>query len=166
MALKAEKWSSCARQALAAVRIFNGSLGLLAPEVLIKRIDPQHQPSPAAIYAFRLFGIRTILIGADLLVLRGASLRRALYQGVLVHGSDTMTSVLLGLQSKTTPRTATMLAAISAGNVLLALLSLRSGGHEGDGHGHDFGGQRPAVADSNAPGQRRFVGRFVGSTRQ
>lgn len=54
--------------ALAGIRLFNGAAGLLAPELLIRRLDPDREPpSAAAVYAFRLFGIRTILLGLDLL---------------------------------------------------------------------------------------------------
>jgi hypothetical protein len=47
-----------ARVALAAVRLVNGGVGLLAPQLFIRRFDPDRPPSPAAVYAFRLFGRR------------------------------------------------------------------------------------------------------------
>lgn len=111
---------------LAAVRIINGAIGLVAPQLLIKRFDADRPTSPAAIYAFRLFGIRTILLGVDLLVGSEADVRRAVRQGVVIHVSDLATVVALGLQKKIPPRTAVMTALISGTNVTSALTAMRS----------------------------------------
>lgn len=113
-----------ARYALAAVRLLNGTLGLVAPESLAKRLDPDHDPSPAAIYAFRLFGIRTVLLGVDLLIRHDEELQRALRQGVLIHSSDVVTTVLLGVRGQVPPRTAATIALISTANVAFALTAL------------------------------------------
>lgn len=56
-----------ARIILALIRIVNGLIGLVVPQLFIARFDPDAKPSAAALYAFRLFGIRTVLIGLDLL---------------------------------------------------------------------------------------------------
>jgi hypothetical protein len=109
---------------LAGVRIVNGTLGLVAPALLIRRLDPDHEPSPAAVYAFRLFGIRTLLLGIDLLVRPEAEVRHALRQGVVIHGSDVATVVLLGLRHKIPLRTAVLTALISGTNVALALTGM------------------------------------------
>ncbi|MFJ8104857.1 hypothetical protein [Streptomyces sp. NPDC096132] len=115
--------------ALAGVRIFNGAAGLLAPDLLISRLDPDRDPpSPAAVYAFRLFGIRTILLGLDLLTDRGERLREDLRDGVLIHGSDTATAATLGLSGRLPPRTATLTTLISAANTALAVASLVNSG--------------------------------------
>lgn len=113
-----------ARHGLAGVRIVNGTLGLVAPALLIRRLDPDHEPSPAAVYAFRLFGIRTLLLGIDLLVRPEAEVRHALRQGVVIHGSDVATVVLLGLRHKIPHRTAVLTALISGTNVALALTGM------------------------------------------
>jgi hypothetical protein len=113
-----------ARTGLATVRIVNGVLGLVAPKVLIKRLDPTHEPSPAAIYAFRLFGIRTILLGLDLLVRPRAEVQRAMRAGVLIHLSDFFTIVLLGAQRKVPPRSAALITFISATNVAMAVAGI------------------------------------------
>jgi hypothetical protein len=113
-----------ARYGLATVRIINGGLGLFAPKVLIKRLDPAHEPSAAAIYAFRLFGIRTILLGLDLLVRPNAEVQRAMRQGVLIHLSDFLTIVLLGAQRKVPPRSAALITFISATNVAMAVAGI------------------------------------------
>ncbi len=111
--------------ALAGIRLFNGAAGLFAPDLLIRRLDPDREPpSPAAIYAFRLFGIRTILLGLDLLTNRDERLREDLRDGVLIHGSDTATAATLGLSGRLPPRTAVLTTLISAANTVLAATSL------------------------------------------
>ena len=59
---------------------------LTAPGVIIGRFDEPTSDSAAA-YGLRMFGIRTVLLGADLAVLTGKPLRRALGQAV-IHGTD------------------------------------------------------------------------------
>jgi len=112
------------RYALAGIRLVNGTLGLVAPRLLIQRIDPGSLPNPAAVYAFRLFGVRTILLGAELLTSRGEQQQRAVRQGVLIHASDTATSALLGIRGLVPPRTALLLVLVSGVNTALALASL------------------------------------------
>jgi hypothetical protein len=111
-----------ARYALAAVRLVNGGVGLLAPRLFIGRFDPDRPASPAAIYAFRLFGIRTVLIALDLL--RPERAQRAAQEGVLIHASDTITAASLALSGAVPRRTGIATTAISAGNVVLAVLAV------------------------------------------
>jgi hypothetical protein len=107
---------------LAGIRLFNGAAGLLAPELLIRRFDPDRDPpSPAAVYAFRLFGIRTVLLGLGLLTHSGERLREDLREGILIHGSDTVTAATLGIHGHVSPRTAVMTTLISAVNTALAV---------------------------------------------
>ncbi|MFE0512279.1 hypothetical protein [Streptomyces sp. NPDC058964] len=111
--------------ALAAIRLVDGAAGLLAPDLLIRRFDPDREPpSPAAVYAFRLFGIRTILLGLALLAHDGEQLRQDLSEGVLIHGSDTATAVMLGISGQIPRRTAVLTTLISAANTALAASSL------------------------------------------
>ncbi|AGL19304.1 hypothetical protein [Actinoplanes sp. N902-109] len=110
-----------ARIALGGIRLLNGTLGLLAPDVLIRRIDPGHKDNPAAVYAFRLFGIRTVLLGGELLAARPEEQQRLVRQAVLIHATDTATSVLLGVKRLVPPRTSVMLALISGVNTALAI---------------------------------------------
>jgi hypothetical protein len=113
-----------ARYLLAVVRIVNGALGLAAPQVLSERIEGKGAPTPATIYAFRLFGIRTILLGLDLIVRPEAEVQRALRQGVLIHGSDLATVVGLAKAGKLPPKTAKLIGGISAANLALAIVAM------------------------------------------
>ncbi len=124
------RWSSAlnraypaTRYALAAIRIVNGAVALVAPGVIVKRFGEQASASAAATYGLRLFGVRTVLIGADLLTLRGGDLARSLGQAVVIHGSDTVTAAKLGASRHLRLRMAVPLTAISALNTVLAVVS-------------------------------------------
>ena len=110
-----------ARFALAGIRILNGSLALIAPDVIIGRFGEQPASDNAAKYALRMFGIRTVVLGVDLMALRGKPLRRALGQAVIIHGTDTATAALLGVSGHVKPRTAVPLTLISMTNTVLAI---------------------------------------------
>ncbi|GGU50774.1 hypothetical protein [Streptomyces violascens] len=112
---------------LAGIRLLNGVAGLVAPALLIDRLDRASEPNPAAVYAFRLFGIRTILLGLDLLTNRGERLEQDLREGVLIHASDTLTAAMLGIKGLLPPRTAAMTTLISATNTALAVSALGNG---------------------------------------
>ena len=110
-----------ARYTLAAIRVINGGLALIAPGVIVGRFGEQPAGSGAAVYGLRMFGIRTVLLGVDLATLSGEPLRRALRQAVLIHATDTATVVLLGVTGRAKPRTAIPLALISLTNTALAI---------------------------------------------
>jgi ribosomal protein L27 len=110
-----------ARYALAAIRIINGGVGLLAPAVIIKQFGENPDRSPAATYGLRLFGVRTVLIGADLITQRGKPLEHTSGQAVAIHASDTITAAMLGTSGHLRPRTAVPLTLISALNTALAV---------------------------------------------
>src|SRR3712207_6028949 len=83
-----------ARVVLASVRLTMGTAGLLAPGTVIRRlhIDPSVQPGMR--YPLRMFGIRTVLIAADLLRRDGPDRRRAVLLAPVVHGTDTVSAYL------------------------------------------------------------------------
>lgn len=112
-----------ARYCLAAVRLFNGTAGLVAPGFLIRQLGSDPATNPAAVYAFRLFGIRTILIGADLLVLRGEERKKAVRNALIIHGSDTATAASLAFSGKLPGRAGPMITTISGLNVVLSVLA-------------------------------------------
>jgi uncharacterized protein YjeT (DUF2065 family) len=113
---------TAALRALAVVRLVNGALGLLAPGVLVKRTaaDPA---STAPYYSFRMFGIRTLVLGADLLLLRGEAGRRARTEAVLIHAADTAAAVVGGLRGDLPPKAARVTVAVSAVNTVLAVVA-------------------------------------------
>jgi len=114
-----------ALRALAAVRLVNGVLGLFAPGVLVHRLGADPARQPVALYPFRMFGIRTVVVGSDLLLLRDHALERAVRQAVVIHGCDTVAALLGGVRHEVPRRTAVMTTAISAGNTALAVTALR-----------------------------------------
>lgn len=112
-----------AQVALGLVRLVNGALGLLAPQVLVRQLGGDPRTSPSAVYAFRLFGVRTVLIGADLLRGESPHLDRAVRRAPLIHASDTATAVLLATGGALPRRAGVMISAISGLNTVLALLA-------------------------------------------
>lgn len=125
MALSTASRSDKARVALAVIRLLNGVLALIVPKVLIGRISPRHPPDPAAVYAFRLFGIRTILIGRDLLRESGAERDKAVAEAPIIHGSDTATATLLTVTKAVSPRMGVPLILISGLNTALSVIAAR-----------------------------------------
>ena len=113
-----------ARVALAGIRIVNGTAGLLAPGFLARRLDVEAASGPMA-YPFRMFGIRTILMGADLLARDKAVRRHAVRAAVVVHASDTVSAYLAGASGALPRRAARVATVISAVNLALALLANR-----------------------------------------
>jgi hypothetical protein len=113
-----------ARYALGGIRIVNGALGLFAPTVIIRRFgDDDPSGNPAAIYGLRLFGIRTVLIGADLIRLRGRELDRAVRAAPIIHASDTATVLALRQSKQLSPELARPLLLVSGTNTALALIA-------------------------------------------
>jgi hypothetical protein len=117
-----------ARYALGGIRILNGGLALVAPELIVKRLEGEPLSSAAATYGLRLFGVRTVFLGIDLLTMRGHHLKRSLGHAVLIHASDTATAATLGVSGRIRPRVAVPLTAISALNTVLAVVAWRAAG--------------------------------------
>lgn len=117
--------ASFGRTALGLVRLVNGVLGLCVPHVLIGRIDAADPPGPAAIYAFRLFGVRTILLARDLLAGDERVRAKAVDEAPLIHASDTATATLLTVTGRVPIRSGAPLIVVSATNTLLAVLARR-----------------------------------------
>ena len=108
-----------ARIALAAIRLFNGAAALFAPRILLRSLEADPDKSAAALYAFRMFGVRTIIIGAQLLLPDGDVRRQALRTAPIIHASDVAAARLAGLP----PRAARTTTIISAVNTILAVLA-------------------------------------------
>jgi len=112
-----------ARYVLGAVRLFNGAATLFATRPFGKRLGVDPDTSPAAVYALRLFGIRTIYVGAELLLARGAHLRHAVAVAPAIHISDTVSAALAGAGGQLPKKAARTATIISSVNVLLSLLA-------------------------------------------
>lgn len=119
--MRSERARRCARYALAGIRLVNGTAGLLAPALLLRRLGVDPEANPAAFYALRMFGIRTVVLGAELLVLDGDDLDRSLRTGVLIHASDVAAAATAGATHRLPARSATVATLISTVNVGLAL---------------------------------------------
>ena len=113
-----------ARVLLGWIRLVNGSLALLAPGFLARRVGVDPTANPGITYVFRMFGIRTVLIAADLLVQTGERRAEAVRRAPLIHASDTL-AALLATRSRRFPKGGRAIVAISALNTLLALLANR-----------------------------------------
>ena len=111
-----------ARYALGGVRIIAGTTGLLAPAMIISRFgDGNPAANPAAIYGLRLFGIRTVFLGVDLIRLHGRDLDRALRAAPIIHASDTATVLALQRNKQLSPERARPFLLISGLNTVLAV---------------------------------------------
>jgi hypothetical protein len=116
--------SGFARVTLAGIRIFNGTAGLLAPSMLSRKLESEEAAGPMS-YPFRMFGIRTILIGVDLLSRDPEVRRHAVRAAPLIHASDTVSAWAAGKMGALPPKAAKTATTISAVNLVLALLAKR-----------------------------------------
>jgi len=101
----------------------NGAAGLIAPGALARRAGAD--PSSATTYAFRMFGIRTVMIGADLLSGDRAVREHAARAALPIHLSDALTAATLTARGRISPRPGLLLTGISSFNVALALMLRR-----------------------------------------
>lgn len=116
--------SDYARVLLASIRLLNGGLALLAPGFLARQVGVDPDANPGITYVFRMFGIRTVLIGAELLQPPGERRDDALHRAVLVHASDTLAAFLASLSGQF-PKSGRIIVAISAFNTVLAVVANR-----------------------------------------
>src|SRR6266567_6014285 len=116
-----EHFHDYARILLAGIRLFNGAAALFVPALLARRFGDN--PNSAVIYVLWLFGVRTIIVGIELLVpdeeLRASALRYA----IPIHASDTVSAALAGIQGQLPSRASMMLTAISGVNTALAIVA-------------------------------------------
>lgn len=111
-------------KALAAIMLTNGSLALLAPRWLMETLGVRAETQPAAIYALRMFGIRTVLVAADLCV-EPRRRRRALREGILMHSTDAAAALVAAALGELPVRQGLMAAGISTLNTALCLAGSR-----------------------------------------
>lgn len=120
------KLGDVTRTALGCIRIFNGLLGLFAAGKMAKSLGGELGDDRRFVYPARMFGIRTLVLGMDLLTLQrdGASARRVLRQAVLIHATDTAAAIYAGRRGEVPAKAAKLTTIISAVNTGLAVVSL------------------------------------------
>jgi hypothetical protein len=126
-----------ARIALATIRLVNGALALLAPGVMLRRFEtgpaasPGADPGRVAVYPLRMFGIRTVVLGIQLLACGagpdGGSVRQQGQAGVVIHAADAASAISAGLRRQLPARVSAAAAGISMTNTALAWI-LATGG--------------------------------------
>ncbi len=110
-----------ARVALAAIRIVNGSTALFAPAVLARNLGVRRDDNQAVQYVLRMFGVRTVVIGLQLLLPEGELREASVRTAPVIHASDTASAALAGLTRQIPARPALIATSISALNTALAL---------------------------------------------
>jgi len=117
--LNAEK----ARKALGVVRLVNGTVALVAPGKFLHLIGIDPEKNKTATYVLRLFGIRTIFLGLDLLAGEGAPREQAVRRAVFIHATDTAAAVLAGATGALPARAAISGTVTSTVNTVLAVVA-------------------------------------------
>ena len=112
-----------ARISLACIRIFNGTAALTAPRAFARRLGTDADADGSAVHIARMFGIRTILIGVDLLSPDPGIRRHAQKVALMIHVSDTISAASAGLSRQLPVRSAVFATGISAVNVVLAAIA-------------------------------------------
>jgi hypothetical protein len=116
-----------ARITLAGIRLFNGVAALFAPATLARQLGVDPAANPAALYALRLFGVRTLLIGAQLLLRDGGVREHSLRVAPAIHALDASAALIAGERGQLPRRAATTAAIISTVNTVLAMVALKRG---------------------------------------
>lgn len=119
-----------ARILLSAIRLFNGIAALFAPATLLRRLGVDPEANPAALYTFRMFGVRTVLIGAQLLLRNGGLRAHSLRVAPVIHALDATAAMIAGARGQLPRRAATTAALISTVNTVLAVVARTSEGEE------------------------------------
>ena len=112
-----------ARVTLSAIRLFNGTAALFAPAALVRRLGVDPEANSAALYALRMFGVRTVLIGAQLLLRNGGLRAHSLRVAPVIHVLDAAAAMIAGAQGQLPRRAATTAALISTVNTVLAVVA-------------------------------------------
>jgi len=112
-----------ARIALATIRLVNGTIALLAPEMMLRRLGADPAVNGVAVYPLRMFGIRTVLLGAELLT--DGRMQQKGQVGILIHATDAASAITAGLRRQLPARVAILAAGISLTNTALAVIIAR-----------------------------------------
>ena len=116
-----------ARITLASIRLFNGVAALFVPATLARQLGVDPAANPAALYALRLFGVRTVLIGAQLLLRDDGVRAHSLRVAPAIHALDASAALIAGERGQLPRRAATTAAIVSTVNTVLAIVALKRG---------------------------------------
>jgi len=111
------------RIALGVIRLTNGLVALLAPGFLAERLGRAGERNSAAQYLLRMFGIRTVFLGLDLLARDEDRRREALRRAPIIHASDVLAVLVAGASRQIPVRAAAAGFGISCVNLWLALVA-------------------------------------------
>lgn len=112
-----------ARTILGVIRLINGSFALLLPRRFTKMFGIDPDENGAAIYVLRLFGVRTVYIGLQLLTADGEELDGAVRDAPWIHASDATAAALAALRGQLPRKAALTGLAASTLNTVLAFLA-------------------------------------------
>ena len=142
-----------ARRILAVIRLVNGGIALGAPRWFLRTIGVDPEANGAAVFVLRLFGVRNLYLGYELLAARGGEADDAVRAAVYIHASDASAAILAGLTGGLPARAALSGALTSSVNTALSILARSSLPSVGVQAGVEaVGGQARAEA---RPGLRR-----------
>lgn len=127
MARKADRAGDYARIALASIRLFNGAAALFVPATLARRLGVDPETNRAALYVLRLFGVRTVLIGAQLLLRDEGVRSHSLRVAPVIHAVDAAAALIAGDRGHLPRRVSTTAALISTVNTVLAVVAQMRG---------------------------------------
>jgi hypothetical protein len=127
MAGKFDLAHNYARITLVGIRLFYVVVALFAPATLARQLGVDPAANPAALYALRLFGVRTVLIGAQLLLRDGGVRAHSLRVAPAIHALDASAALIAGERGHLPRRAATTAAIISTVNTVLAMVALKRG---------------------------------------
>jgi hypothetical protein len=112
--------------ALGLIRLANGLWALFAPASLLRALGSSQAASPPATYILRMFGIRTIFLGLDLLARSPSGRREALERAPIIHATDALAAFSAGITRQLPPRAAAATLGISSVNLGLAVVARKS----------------------------------------
>jgi hypothetical protein len=122
----ASRLGNAARVTLAAIRMFNGAVALAAPAVAARRIGTPPDATGPSHYPWRLMGVRTLIIGAELLSRDPERREKAVRIALPIHAIDTVSAGLAVVRGEIPKRNAIILTLVSGTNTVLSLLARRT----------------------------------------
>jgi hypothetical protein len=107
---------------LGGIRLVNGAAALLAPSFAARRLGVDPDANAAPVYPLRMFGVRTVVLGVELLAGDEATRARSMRAGIPIHASDTAAAAVAGFRRQLPAPTAVQLVGVSALNTALAVI--------------------------------------------